>query len=388
VIFTDLRFLLLFAGCWVSLAIAPAARRAAVLAVWGTAFYTIYAGLPATVLVVALVTGAVFSHRRAAAWLAGAAVCGLLGFFKTAENPYLMGQMGLAGVARWIMPLGFSYLSFELLHVILERRRGRIQSVSFVDLLAYAFFLPCRIAGPIRRFPDFTAAVGQAGPSADNLYAGVVRILIGFGKKLVLADTLALTGAELPHVTGPTHAWTIVLAYTFRIYFDFSAYSDLAIGFSRLLGIRVPENFSHPYLAVNIREFWNRWHITLSHWVRDYIFVPTGRTLFGTFLRPWPVLIATASYLATFLVVGAWHGITGAYLAWGAYHGFLLSAHHVIRTKIPPSISDHAWYRSRLASAFSAVITFAFVAIGWVLFMTDLATARRLLVLMFGGGRL
>src|SRR4029453_12795355 len=224
----------------------------------------------------------------------------------------------------------------------------RIQSVPLLDLLAYALFLPCRIAGPIRRFPEFTAAGRQGRLSPENVYSGVLRILIGLGKKLVIADTLALTCAELipGQVTSRQHAWTIVLAYTFRIYFDFSGYSDLAIGFLRLLGITVPENFAYPYLAVNIREFWNRWHITLSQWVRDYIFVPTGRTLFRTFLRPWPVLIATLSYLVTFLSVGAWHGLTGAFLVWGAYHGLLLSAHHVIRTKIPPSISDRGWYRS------------------------------------------
>jgi alginate O-acetyltransferase complex protein AlgI len=375
-IFTDLRFLFFFVCCWLSFFAVPPARRSAVLAFWGTVFYVTYAGASA-VLVVALVIGAAFSNRKGVAWLVGAAVCGLLASFKIAGN--------VAGAASWVIPLGFSYLSFELLHVIIERRRGRIPSVSLLDLLAYALFLPCRIAGPIRRFPDFTAAVGRAQMSAENVYEGVLRILIGLAKKLVIADTLALTGAELGHVTGRSHAWTIVLAYTFRIYFDFSGYSDLAIGFSRLLGITVPENFSYPYLAVNIREFWNRWHITLSHWVRDYIFVPTGRTLFGTFLRPWPGLIATVSYLVTFLVVGAWHGATAAFLVWGAYHGLLLSAHHVMRTHIPPFISDSGWYRSRLVSAFSIAVTFVLVAVGWVPFMTDLATARRLLIVMFLG---
>ena len=373
-IFTDLRFLFLFACCWLSFAAVPPARRSAVLALWGTVFYVTYAGASA-LLVLALVVSAAFAGRRGVAWLAGTAVCGLLVFFK------------IPGQTHW-MPLGFSYLSFELLHVIIERQRGRIPSVSFLDLLAYALFLPCRIAGPIRRLPDFTTAVATARVSAENVYAGVLRILLGLAKKLVIADTLALTCAELlpGPVTGRQHAWTIVLAYTFRIYVDFSAYSDLAIGFSRLLGITVPENFAYPYLAVDIRDFWNRWHMTLSHWVRDYIFVPTGRTLFATLLRPRPALIATLSYLVTFLAVGAWHGLTGAFLVWGAYHGLLLSAHHVIRTKMPPSISDRAWYRSRLASAISTAVTFAFVAVGWVPFMTDLATARRLLVVMFLGG--
>ena len=378
-IFTDLRFLFLFVCCWVSLFAVPRTRRNAVLAFWGTVFYVLYAGVWAVLVVVALVIGAAFSSRKGIAWLVGAAVCGLLAFFKIRGN--------LSGAAAWVIPLGFSYLSFELLHVIVERRRGRIPAVSLLDLLAYALFLPCRIAGPIRRFPDFAAAVGRAEASAEDVYAGVLRILMGLVKKLVIADTLALTGAELGYVTGRSHAWTIVIAYAFRIYFDFSAYSDLAIGFSRVLGIAVPENFSYPYLAVNIREFWNRWHITLSHWVRDYVFVPTGRTLFGTFLRPWPAVIATVSYLVTFLVVGAWHGVTGGFIAWGAYHGLLLSAHHVIRTKMPSSISDHAWYRSRMASAIGVAITFACVAVGWVPFMTDLPTARRLLVLRFFGGR-
>jgi alginate O-acetyltransferase complex protein AlgI len=384
-IFTDLRFLFLFACCWVSFFAVPPARRSSVLAFWGTVFYVTYAGA-AAVLVVALVIGAAFSTRKGVAWLAGAAVCGLLAFFKIAGNAEVMTAGGVPGAGRWLIPLGFSYLSFELLHVIVERRRGRIAAATFLDLLAYALFLPCRIAGPIRRFPDFTAAVARAQALPENVYAGLLRILIGLAKKLVIADTLALTGAELGYVTGRSHAWTIVLAFTFRIYFDFSAYSDLAIGFSRLLGITVPENFAYPYLAVNIREFWNRWHISLSQWVRDYIFLPTGRTLFGTVLRPWPRLIAVVSYLVTFLIVGAWHGATGAFLVWGAYHGLLLSAHHVIRSTIPPSISDRGWYRSRLAAAVSVAVTFVFVAVGWVPFMTDLATARRLLIVMFLGG--
>jgi D-alanyl-lipoteichoic acid acyltransferase DltB (MBOAT superfamily) len=116
------------------------------------------------------------------------------------------------------------------------------------------------------------------------------------------------------------------------------------------------------------------------------MFVPMGRTLFGTFLRPWPSVIASISYLVTFLGVGAWHGVTGAFLVWGVYHGLLLSAHHAIRAHLPPFIADRGWYRSRPASAISIAVTFLFVAVGWVPFMTDLATARRLLVVMFLGG--
>src|SRR5262249_31166408 len=160
--------------CWMSFFAVPPARRNAALALWGIVFYVTYTGASA-IPVMALVLSAAFANRRAVAWLAGATVCGLLAFFQ------------LPGQAHWVMPLGFSYLSFELLHVIIERRRGRIPSVAYLDLLAYAFFLPCRIAGPIRRLPDFTAAVGRARASADHVYAGLLRILIGLAKKLVIA---------------------------------------------------------------------------------------------------------------------------------------------------------------------------------------------------------
>jgi hypothetical protein len=119
-------------------------------------------------------------------------------------------------------------------------------------------------------------------------------VLVGLAKKLFVADVLALTVAERPDVHSAVHAWIVLLAFTFQIYFDFSAYTDVAIGFSRMLGIALPENFRRPYLAPNIREFWNRWHITLSTWVRDYIFLPTVRGLFRTRL-PWPAVIATVS---------------------------------------------------------------------------------------------
>ena len=183
------------------------------------------------------------------------------------------------------------------------------------------------------------------------------------------------------------HAWRVVLAYGLYILFDFSAYSDLAIGFSRLLGIRVPENFAYPYFAVNIRDFWNRWHITLSHWVRDYVFVPTGRALFATRLRPHPVMIAACSYLLTFLVVGAWHGLTLSFIVWGLYHGALLAAHHAIQARMPVAVTASGWYRSRAASVAACAITFVVVTLGWVPFMTDLPRARVLLRLMLLGGQ-
>jgi alginate O-acetyltransferase complex protein AlgI len=383
VIFTDLRFLALFAGCWLMFVAVSNARRAHVLALWGALFYALYAG-PFIVFVLALTAAVLMAKQRWQAWLAGSAIVVSLAAFKLVDAAWLPRFTGAAAV---IIPLGFSYLAFELLHVIIERRRGRIGSISPANLLAFIFFAPCRIAGPIRRYPEFIGELERATPSADEVYRGLLRILLGLAKKFVVADTLSLTVAELEAVRTTSHAWIVVLAYGFQLLFDFSAYSDLAIGFSRTLGIRVPENFNYPYLASNIREFWNRWHISLSHWVRDYVFVPTGRRLFATPLRPHPAVIAAISYAVTFAIVGAWHGLTASFLAWGLYHGLLLSAHHVFQANIPVAVAGSRWYRSAVGSTLAWAITFVCVTVGWVPFMTDLDRAQQLLRLMAGGGQ-
>jgi len=381
-IFSDLRFLALFLGCWISFFALPRRWRPAVLAFWGAAFYFLYAGRFLFV-VVALAILAFFSGHRAVAWLAGTATVVLLAFFKLA---HLSGALpdAPAGPATTLIPIGFSYLAFELLHVVIERRRGRIGTVRWDDLLAFVFFAPARVAGPIKRFPDFIAAVGDAELSAADIYAGILRVLIGFAKKIFIADLLApgVSGASYFYSAG--QVWTIVLAYSFQIYFDFSAYSDIAIGFARMLGVRLPENFDRPYLAKNIREFWDRWHMTLSRWVRDYVFMPLGRRLFRTRMRRWPIAIGVVSYLTAFSIVGAWHGLTASFILWGVYHGVILSLYHVIRLKTPPSLASHPWYRSRPADAMRVAVTFLCVTVGWVPFMLPLEDAERALVLMFG----
>jgi len=384
-IFTEPTFLCVFAACWVGFALVPRGHRSTVIAMAGMAFYGLFAGAAALALLGALVALTLLATGTLGARLAGVAIVLVLVGFKLAEAG-MPAARALTGTMGVVIPLGLSYASFELLHVIIERRRGKIGPVPLADLLAYVFFLPCRIAGPIRRLPQFTDAVQRAEVTVENLYHGAVRILVGLAKKLILADTLALTGAEMAHVETGVHAWRIVLLYSLRIYLDFSAYSDIAIGFARILGITIPENFHYPYLATNIRDFWNRWHMTLSQWVRDYVFMPAGRWLFATSLRPHPSAIAAISYLLTFAVVGAWHGLTGAFLAWGLYHGVLLSLYHVLQARLPASVASSGWYRSRPFAMASVAVTFTCVTVGWVPFMTDLTTARRLLALMFLGG--
>jgi alginate O-acetyltransferase complex protein AlgI len=369
-IFSDPTFYTLFVACAAAFFSAPRRLRGAVLLAFGAIFYALYAGYFLGAVIV-FATAAVAARSRGQRAVVGAAIIATLAYFKRPDA---------------VVPLGFSYLAFELLHVVIERQRGRMPTADLTDILAFSLFMPTRIAGPIRRYPQFVSAIAAAELTADNVYQGTLRIVVGFTKKLVIADTLALTSLELAYVQTATHAWLLVLAYALRVYMDFSAYSDIAIGFSRILGIRVPENFMNPYFAPDIREFWNRWHITLSHWVRDYVFVPLVRSLFGTALRPFPAAIAAISYLATFVLVGAWHGLTASFLLWGAYQGLLLGAHHVWRAKLPAVIANHRWYHSPAATAASVVLTFGFVIIGWVPFMVDVRTARKLLGLMFLGG--
>jgi len=384
VIFTELRFIVLVAACWVSFFTLPARYRAHVLTLWGVVFYGVYAGryLP---LVVALVLGVYILSQPRSAWVAVAGVAAVLCYFKAGAGGADVVPAGttIASSAAALIPLGLSFLAFELMHFAIERRRGRIGDVPLVDLAAFAFFFPCRVAGPIKRFPDFKQAVKHAEASVDNVYAGLVRIALGLVKKFALADVLALTVAEASYAQTPAHVWKIVLAYSLQIFFDFSAYSDIAIGVSRVLGIRVPENFRWPYLSPNIQEFWNRWHMTLSSWVRDYVFLPLGHELFRTRLRRAPLLIAGLSYFTSFLVIGAWHGLASNYLVWGLYHGALLTGHHVFRASLPRVVAASGLYRSPFTRVAGTVLTFGLVSVGWVPFMTTLPNAWRLLRLMF-----
>ena len=371
-LFTEARFVLLLIGCWLSFVSVPAARRSAVLAAWGAAFYLLYAPAHAP-LVFALIL-ATYAIPSRFWWVAVSLTLAVLAFYKLAARSDGM-----------LLPLGLSFLAFELVHVSIERQRGKLGDVTLADYLAHALFFPCRIAGPMKRYPEFRLAVAGATPSAGNIYAGLVRVLIGVAKKVAMADVLGMTIGELPYARTPAHVAKVVLAYTFEIYLDFSAYSDMAIGVSRMFGIGIPENFRMPYASQSVQEFWTRWHISLSSWIRDYVFLPFGRWAFTTRLRRNPTLIAVLSYLVSFVAVGAWHGLTANFLLWGLYHGILLSAHRVFTRTIAGRVADREFYHSAIAKAASVAITFGFVAAGWLFFLTeDPRQAARLLRLMVG----
>lgn len=385
--FTEVRFALLVAICWATFFAVPTRLRPHVLLGGGIAFYAMYAR-ESLLLVGGLVSLTYLLSGARGSWM----VCGLLvaflGYFKFQGDtiPQVEQTVGFAErIAQppFLLPIGFSFLAFELIHFAVERRRGKIANASVTDLAAFAFFFPCRFAGPIKRYSEFSAALSRAEVSIENLTRGSFRIMVGLFKKVALADLLGLTAAEVSYVSTSLHAWKVVLAYSLQIYLDFSAYSDVAIGLSMLMGIRVPENFRAPYLSQNIQDFWTRWHISLSSWMRDYVFTEVGRRLFKTPLKSHPRIVAAVCYMTTFIIIGAWHSLRPNFLAWGAYHGLLSIGYHLYRAWIPTAVVTSQLYQSRVVTWAGMGLTFFLVTVGWVFFMVDLPKSFNLLRLMF-----
>lgn len=271
------------------------------------------------------------------------------------------------------LPLAISFFTFEFIHYLFEIYRGKKPIDSFVLFALFAAFFPTQIAGPIKRYPDFEAQMKEDKPfRLTYLDEGLPLILIGFAKKILLADPLAnfvLMGYTLPGSFGALELWLFAYAFAFQIYFDFSGYTDIARGSARLFGYSIPINFNLPYIASNISNFWHRWHISLSSWLRDYLFIPLGGSRNGRFKTNLNLLI-------TMTLGGLWHGASWNFVIWGIYHGLALIIHREFQL-VKESIS---WlknlFQSKLGSFLSLALTFHVVCIGWVFFrVQDIRTA-------------
>ena len=271
---------------------------------------------------------------------------------------------------RW---LGFSYIAFRLIHVLRDKQMGRLHELSLPEFATYVVFFPALAAGPIDRAERFTQDTRNDNSltQAETLVAGQ-RIFLGLFKKFVIADTLAiiaLNDALATQVRTAAWMWVIVYAYTFQIYFDFSGYTDIAIGIARLVGIRLPENFASPYLKPNLTQFWNSWHMSLTQWFRAYFFNPFNRWMRGFRNLPaWFMILL--GQVATMLLIGLWHGITLNFIFWGLWHGIGLFLQNrwsdFVRTRYSNAGQD-----ARLRPALQVggiLLTFHFVALGWVFF--------------------
>ena len=220
------------------------------------------------------------------------------------------------------LPIGISFYTFQAMSYVIDVYRGVDKAQkSWVKVLLYITFFPQLIAGPIVKYHDIAAEIDHRHASADDIHAGIRRFIIGLSKKVLIADTMAVAVDALYAASGQqlgaALAWLGAVSYLFQIYFDFSGYSDMAIGMGRMFGFHFRENFDHPYVSSSIKEFWRRWHISLSGWFKEYLYIPMGgnrkgkaRTVFNK--------------VFVFLCTGIWHGANLTYLFWGAYHGLFM----------------------------------------------------------------
>ena len=289
-------------------------------------------------------------------------------------------------VVRW---LGFSYIAFRLIHTIRDRQSGRLPAASLDEYVTYVIFFPALSAGPIDRLERFIPELRRPLPLAREDWLFVIRrVSWGLLKKFVIADVLAI-GALNDFLAHNVHSaagmWMVVYAYAFQIYFDFSGYTDIAIGMARLLGIRLPENFSSPYLKADLAQFWNNWHITLTQWFRAYTFNPLTRALRRARLPVWLILLVTQT--GVMVLIGLWHGVAWTYVLWGLWHGLGLFIHNRwmewSRARFDPSAFSP--FRQKLLTLGGTLLTFHFVAVGWAFFaLSTPAASWHVLLVLFG----
>jgi len=390
VIFGEPLYFIALAAAVALFRFAPGKLRPWLIFICGLAFYGYYAGsfwlliLGEALLVYVL--GRTMRRPRIAlpAFAIGlAGTIGALAYFKYSRllGPILGQALGshtsaLPTFQDIAVPLAISFFTFEFIHYIVDIRRGTIERHSVGDFLAFAMFAPTMVAGPIKRFQQFSPQVQAARADATDVSAGITRIAVGLVKKMVLADTFALWLGPLGSTGSLDQASkfqivSALFAYSLHIYFDFSGYSDIAIGSARLFGISVPENFAWPYLRSSIRSFWRHWHMSLTRWVTDYIYIPLGGNRRG-------LAVTCLNLMAAFTIVGIWHGAAWHFAAWGAFNGLLLVGHR-LWTELGrkpllaavPALEKGATGKllHYTGSAAGGVLTFSLVTLGWGLFV-------------------
>jgi alginate O-acetyltransferase complex protein AlgI len=347
--------------------------------------YTAGAGQVALVLVFSVWLNQFLAYRLAAGggimrpWLLATGIAlnlaGLVFYKYTVFGWHLVetlsgASLGAAPVI--ILPIGISFFTFQAISYLVDvYRREFPPATGYFDFAVYHTLFPQLVAGPIVRYGEVRDALHHRSLDMPRITQGAYRFCLGFGKKIVLADNLGTVTDQIMHLPASEltcgHAWLGIVCYTLQIYYDFSGYSDMAIGLGKLLGFDFPENFDQPYRSASITEFWRRWHMTLSRWFRDYVYIPLGGNRRGrvrTYVNLWVV----------FALCGLWHGAGINFLVWGLYYGFLLVAERLA--------DRHFGWRPRGTPAVAASLLL--VMIGWVFFrIDDLGTAWAYLLTMF-----
>jgi len=301
----------------------------------------------------------------------------LLGYFKYMDffianaNMFLGSNWDLMHI---VLPLGISFFTFTQIAYLVDTYRNEVKEMDYLNYTLFVTFFPHLLAGPIlhhkEMMPQFNAIKNKA-INYKNIAGGLFLFSIGLFKKVIIADTFAQwanAGFATTEVLNLFEAWATSLSYTFQLYFDFSGYTDMALGVALMFNIRLPINFNSPYKALSIQDFWRRWHITLSRFLRDYIYIPLGGNRNGEF-RTY------ANLFTVFLVGGFWHGASWMFVAWGALHGFAIVVHR-------------AWQQMgfKMNTLLAWFITFNFINITWIFFRAkEWIDAKKILSSMFGG---
>ncbi len=305
---------------------------------------------------------------------------GFLGFFKyynfLASNVSLLAGKPSTWLAlNVILPLGISFHTFQSMSYIVDVYRGEQEAIlDPVDYALFICFFPQLVAGPIVRAREFFKdLLHWQPPTADDISRGIFQMTIGLAKKMAFADQFAkianLYFGNVAAHPGGAAAWSGVFSFGMQIYFDFAGYTDMAIGMAKLLGFHFPENFRRPYLACSITDFWHRWHMSLSRWLRDYLYIPLGGNRHGR-------VSTYRNLMLTMLLGGLWHGASWNFVIWGGYHGALLAIERLIGRfrRQPVRWTVASW-----------LFTFALALVGWVFFRAeDLHQSRQVLGQMFG----
>lgn len=259
------------------------------------------------------------------------------------------------------MPIGISFFTFQALSYVIDVYRGDVSvQKNFGKVLLYISFFPQLIAGPIVKYHDVEAEINNRKQTPEEIGKGIRRFIAGLSKKVLIANTMGLVadnlfGAAATGITGPG-AWLGAVSYMLQIYFDFSGYSDMALGLGMMFGFHFHENFDYPYISASIREFWRRWHMSLSGWFKEYLYIPLGGNRRGKFRT-------VVNKMIVFVCTGIWHGASFNFLFWGIYHGFFLMLEEYI-----PFIGKKG---GKLKSFFQHVYALLVVCVGFVFFRAD-----------------
>jgi len=309
----------------------------------------------------------------------------LLGYFKyagffVANVDYVLGLDW--AVPSIILPIGISFITFQKIAFLVDAHRGLVRHFTLLNYAFFVTFFPQLIAGPITHHSEI---MPQIGPSvrrdlASDIAVGLSIFVVGLFKKVVVADGLAVYAdagyatVKAGHALDTASAWVTVLCYSFQLYYDFSGYSDMAVGLARMFGFRLPVNFYSPYKSASIIDFWRRWHITLSRFLRDYLYIPLGGNRRG----------AARRYLNLGIVMllgGLWHGANWTFVLWGGAHGVMLAVNHAWRA-LP--LSRSFALKTALAQAIAVLVTFTAVTLAWVLFRSEtLADAKTMFAFLW-----